>query len=205
MFNDNRPIGCRAGNIDATGTIRRASFRLPAPRARYENPWNSRDRDKNNPPVDRYSRASRVTRLTSGRTPSRDEVDATPFPRFRDDAAAAAADSAVFAAPIPTGLIPFFLSSPPLFFFRTRNRHTHVRAPFLSYSAPLASPRFHFTGPPSENVAKPSVSKTKIRRNNTESQHRSSRIQKSAPRSHNTKTALGWISHFKYHPINDKR
>lgn len=128
MFNDNRPIGCRAGNIDATGTIRRASFRLPAPRARYENPWNSRDRDKNNPPVDRYSRASRVTRLTSGRTPSRDEVDATPFPRFRDDAAAAAADSAVFAAPIPTGLIPFFLSSPPLFFFeRGIATHTYAR------------------------------------------------------------------------------
>lgn len=129
MFNDNRPIGCRAGNIDATGTIRRASFRLPAPRACYENPWNSRDRDKNNPPVDRYSRASRVTRLTSGRTPSRDEVDATPFPRFRDDAAAAAAaDSAVFAAPIPTGLIPFFLSFPPLFFFeRGIATHTYAR------------------------------------------------------------------------------
>lgn len=204
MFNDNRPIGCRAGNIDATGTIRRASFRLPAPRARYENPWNSRDRDKNNPPVDRYSRASRVTRLTSGRTPSRDEVDATPFPRFRDDAAAAAADSAVFAAPIPTGLIPFFLSSPSLFFSNAESPHTRTRAVFILFGS-ARLPRFHFTGPPSENVAKPSVSKTKIRRNNTESQHRSSRIQKSAPRSHNTKTALGWISHFKYHPINDKR
>lgn len=147
MFNDNRPIGCRAGNIDATGTIRRASFRLPAPRARYENPWNSRDRDKNNPPVDRYSRASRVTRLTSGRTPSRDEVDATPFPRFRDDAAAAAADSAVFAAPIPTGLIPFFLSSPPLFFFE-RGIATHTYARRFYPIRPRSPPPFPLHRPP---------------------------------------------------------
>lgn len=147
MFNDNRPIGCRAGNIDATGTIRRASFRLPTPRARYENPWNSRDRDKNNPPVDRYSRASRVTRLTSGRTPSRDEVDATPFPRFRDDAAAAAADSAVFAAPIPTGLIPFFLSSPSLFFSNAGSPHTRTRAVFILFG-PARLPPFPLHRPP---------------------------------------------------------
>lgn len=78
--------------FSSSGTARARS------RARYENPWNSRDRDKNNPPVDRYSRASRVTRLTSGRFAHR---GGTRLTRHRSR------DSEMTPPPPPLPTLPF--------------------------------------------------------------------------------------------------